>query len=206
MGPENPAEPRHWTVEEYLALDDASDVRLEFVSDPAPDPIGEADRRARIIHNLHGALWTRLRGSRFQVRSGPIRLRSGGGRIDLADVAIINGSPDYEQAGGAAIALTNPAILFDISADSADSHDRGRQFNRYRKIESVAGYLLISAQRASVEAFSRGDSGTWLLRPINDLADSATLAEISVELPLTEIFDGIEFPPELPPAPRVMEI
>lgn len=51
------------SVEEYLAIDNASDVRFEYVNGQLRMLAGGSRNHALIAHNLHGLLHNHLRGT-----------------------------------------------------------------------------------------------------------------------------------------------
>jgi Uma2 family endonuclease len=68
---------RRYTVEEYFKLDEASDTRLEYIDGQILDMAGGTDRHSHITHNVHGSLWSRLRGKPCQGRDPNLRVRYG---------------------------------------------------------------------------------------------------------------------------------
>jgi Uma2 family endonuclease len=62
-------------------------------------------------------------------------------------------------------------------------------------IPSLAAYLLIEQDAAAVAVYRRTEQG-FALETHAGLEAIVPLDEISVELPLAEIYDGVEFLPE----------
>lgn len=56
------------TVEEYLAFEEHSDVRHEYVGGEIHAMAGASRRHGRIVTNISGQLWTALRGGRARWR------------------------------------------------------------------------------------------------------------------------------------------
>lgn len=74
-GPEMNAPPKSsWllTVEEYLAFEEHSDIRHEYVGDEIHAMAGASRRRGRIVANIFGHLWTALRGGSCEVATNDI--------------------------------------------------------------------------------------------------------------------------------------
>jgi Uma2 family endonuclease len=66
-------------------------------------------------------------------------------------------------------------------------------------VESIEEYVLVSQDRPRVETFTRQKGGTWLFDAAADLAATVRLHVLGIDLPLAEIYAGVEFPPAEPP-------
>src|SRR5947209_16481213 len=53
--------------------------------------------------------------------------------------------------------------LFRSLSKSTASYDRGEKFEHYRKIESLAEYLVIAQDKYHVEQYAKQPGGQWLL-------------------------------------------
>jgi len=68
----------------------------------------------------------------------------------------------------------------------------------------LAEYVLVDQERARVETFYRQTDGVWAIGPtFTQLDQAAALRSLSIELPLSEIYAGIQFPPLSAPATTV---
>ena len=54
--------------------------------------------------------------------------------------------------------------------------------------------MLVSTERRCVEHFVRQADGSWKFVAYTQPTDSLPLAPLSVELPLAEIYERVEFP------------
>jgi Uma2 family endonuclease len=93
------------------------------------------------------------------------------------------------------MAFSDVTIL--ARAPLTEAYDRGEKFDRYRQIESFQEYVLVSQQSPRVETFVRQTDGGWLLNVFSGLDATVRLKSIAVELPLRELFDGVDFSEEL---------
>jgi Uma2 family endonuclease len=131
------------------------------------------------------------------VRDSNLRVRYGR-RVQYGypDALIVCGQPQYDPTGPRETTLLNPRVLSEVLSDSTEGYDRGRKFERYREIESFVEYILIDSNRASVDVHRRQSSGLWVLSPYSGLEAKAPVESVGIELPLTEIYAGVEFPPD----------
>jgi Uma2 family endonuclease len=82
--------------------------------------------------------------------------------------------------------------VFAMSGGSAEHHTIISNINRlYRRIPSLSDYLLVAQNRVSVELYSRGEDGRWILSAHEDLDARVTLPSIGCELALAEVYEKI---------------
>ena len=202
-----PLEPRRYTVEEYFQIDEASETRHEYVDGRVYDMAGGTNRHSQITHNLNGVLWTRLRGKPCQGRDSNLRVRYGRKvRYGYPDALIVCGPPRFDEKARSETTLLNPTVLFEVLSESTEAYDRGKKFEYYREIESLAEYVLIAQERPSVQVYRRDPSVGWAIQPpYHGLGASVQLVSAGIELPLAELYAGVEFDPE-PPEPDESEL
>jgi Uma2 family endonuclease len=91
--------------------------------------------------------------------------------------------------------LTNPSVIIEVLSPSTEAYDRGLKFVHYRRLESLTDYVLVAQDSALTEHYARQDA-VWVLTEISDLDSRLHLTSIGSDLPLREIYDKVEFPPE----------
>ena len=195
-----PLQPRTYTVEEYFQIDEAAETRHEYVDGRIYDMAGGTDEHSQITHNLNGILWTRLRGKPCQGRDGNLRVRYGRKvRYGYPDALIVCGAPQFDPDARSNTTLLNPTVLFEVLSKSTAAYDLGEKFGYYRDIDSLQEYVLIAQNRASVQVYRRGANGVWAIEPpVNGLTSVVPLRSADIELPLAELYAGVELPPEEP--------
>mgnify|MGYP000937874141 FL=1 len=88
--------------------------------------------------------------------------------------------------------LLNPTLIVEVLSDSTEAYDRGRKFEHYRKLESLAEYVLISQHWPHVESYRRQPDHHWLLTESSGLDGVLRLESIDCELALVEVYDKVE--------------
>jgi Uma2 family endonuclease len=84
--------------------------------------------------------------------------------------------------------VTNPDCIVEVLSDITADYDRGRKFEHYRSIPSLADCLTVAQDRFYVEHYNRNSDGSWSLRDYNALNDVIRIAAIEAELTLTDIY------------------
>jgi Uma2 family endonuclease len=88
--------------------------------------------------------------------------------------------------------LLNPTVVIEVLSKSAEGYDRGEKFAHYRRIPSLAEYLLISQDKYSIEQYVRQPDNQWLLSEVSRLEGSVRLPSINCTLLLSDVSDRIE--------------
>ena len=78
-------------------------------------------------------------------------------------------------------------------SDSTEGYDWGGKFEDYRRLESLAEYIMIAQNRYHLESYRRQPDHQWLLTETTDPASSFRLASIDCELALAEIYDKVDW-------------
>lgn len=180
---------RQMTVEEYFAFDEASEYKNEYIDGEVYPMTGGTAYHAEIMLNLGFALGLRLRGGNFHFYSSAMRISVSPTRYLYPDLSIVRGEPELDEG---AINLFNPTLVAEVISPATAARDRGFKREQYRSIPSLQVYLVIEQFEAHVEADSRlGDN--WQSQEYAGLDAIIPLPALDCELPVAEIYAGIEF-------------
>ena len=100
--------------------------------------------------------------------------------------------------------LLNPRVIIEVLSPSTEAFDRGEKFLHYRThLESLTDYVVVAQQRPLVEYFARQPNGQWVIAATaTNLSETVVLPSIGCTLPLSDIYDRIAFPEEMPELPN----
>lgn len=195
---------RLYTIEEYLAIERASEQRHEYLDGCIFAMAGESGEHGDISVNLVGIFHTQLKGTTCRARTKDTKVHSGPtpkypktmeGLFSYPDVVVICGEPQYHDEHRDVI--LNPAVIIEVLSKSTESFDRGEKFQRYQVWNpTLTDYLLVSQKAASIEHFSRQSDGTWSYRIYQGLAQSFVIESIKCELRLADVYDRVVFKPD----------
>jgi Uma2 family endonuclease len=87
--------------------------------------------------------------------------------------------------------LLNPTVLIEVLSRSTEAYDRGEKAEHYRRLPSLAEYLLISQDKPHLEHYLRQSDNRWLLSEASELQAGITLPAIDCTLSLTAIYDRV---------------
>ena len=180
---------RQMTVEEYIAFDESTDLRYEYIDGEVIELAGGTLYHGFIMANANGALWQRLKGGDCRVISSDMRNRVNPTRYLYPDFSVVCGEPVTDER---AVNLWNPTLVGEVTSPSSIGRDRGEKLHYYQSIASLQIYLIIDQDRVHVELYERQDDG-WQRREYHDLGATMPLRFLNCDLPLAEIYAGIEF-------------
>jgi Uma2 family endonuclease len=183
----------YYTLEEYLALERASDRKFEFHDGQIVCMSGGTIQHATIAENVRSALRERLRGKGCRAFGSDLAVLVPAGRpYRYADAGVACGEVRY-QTIDVRHALENPVLLVEVLSKSSAAYDRGAKFAEYKSIPSFAEYLLVDQYRARVTHRFRLDDGTWFEETYTDLGAIVALRTLGIELPLREVYEDVQF-------------
>ncbi len=190
---------QHYTIDEYLIMERDSQEKHEYRDGEIVAMAGGTYEHGQVIVNLLGELHVRLKGNPCHVHESNTRVRIARKALYCyPDITVICGPPQFDPLDTGRKTVTNPRLVIEVLSPTTEAYDRGDKFTRYREIESFQEYILVSADRAMVEGYFRQGDGTWLFTVSAGREATARFRSIGVELPLAEIYAGVEFPPAPP--------
>lgn len=175
------------TPEEYLAWEEAQELKWEFDGFQPVAMNGGTAAHATIQGNLVTALFVRLRGKRCRPFGSDMRVPTGLGRYRYPD-ALVTCTPVRPDARDA----PEPVVLFEVLSGSTEREDRKVKLQEYRSVASVQRYVMLEQDEMLATVVARTGTG-WSLDQVGP-AGVLAMPEIGVELLLAELYADVAFP------------
>jgi Uma2 family endonuclease len=186
-------EPSLLTPSEYLALERKSEIRSEYIAGEMVAMSGASRRHAQIAGNLHGEIWTRLRGKACEVYVNDLRVKvNPTGLYTYPDIVALCGEALLEDEH--LDTLLNPAVIVEVLSDSTEAYDRGEKFAHYRRLESLREYVLVSQNKIRIEHFRRA-AEEWILTEVSGPDAVLHLESVDCHIAVSAIYEKVEFNP-----------
>ena len=177
---------KRYTVAEYMALAERSEVRHEFFEGEVFAMSGGSIRHNRLIGNCVFALRTGLRGRKCGIFFESVQLAVEKGRYySYPDVAVTCSSVDLE----AERTIEAPVLLIEVLSKSTEIRDRSWKFDRYKALPSLRHYLLISQKTCLVEWYRREESGVWSFTPLSQFTNEIYLPGLEMTVLVQDIYE-----------------
>ncbi|MBS1787002.1 MAG: Uma2 family endonuclease [Acidobacteria bacterium] len=181
--------------EEYLRFEREAEERHEFDNGRIYAMAGEGVNHNRIYINLVALMNTQLKEKNCEAFSLNMKIGiNTAGKFVYPDLSIVRGKPIFHDTEKDV--LLNPKMIVEVLSPSTEKYDRSAKFQAYQQLESLTDFLLISQDKPLVEHFARQSSGQWLYTAYKGLESIVQLPSIECGVPLAELYERVEFPPE----------
>ncbi len=182
---------RH-SLEEYYAMLEASDRRWEFWEGEFICMAGGTPEHAIIASNVFEELVTRLKGRGCRVFGSDMAIKTPSlPPFRYPDLSVVCGKPVFGKVDKFHV-LVNPLILIEVLSTSTEHLDREPKRLAYQAIPSVQEYLLVAQNIPHVTRFVR-KGRRWQRFEYGSLKAVVELSSLEGELPLSEVYRGVEF-------------
>ena len=176
-----------YTPEEYLTIEREAEFKSEYFDGEMFAMTGASRKHNLISLNVAANLHNRLKNSSCEVYTNDMRVKvSLTGLYTYPDIVIVCDTPEFEDSE--LDTLINPLVIIEVLSPSTENYDRGRKFQNYRTIPSLAEYIMISQNRYYIEHFTRQSDNTWLFRETGDKAGVIQIASVECELTIEEMY------------------
>ena len=179
------------TVDEYLAFEESSPVRHEYVDGQVFAMTGVRYRHNIIAGNIFAILHSHVRGSHCRATVSDVKVMVEATKsIYYPDVMVSCGKFDDET-----LIAPNPVLIIEVLSRSTAAIDRREKLLAYRQIESVGEYLIVHQRKRCLELHRRVEGSVWnsvVLRSTGELVlESVPVGPI--KLALDSIYEGVDW-------------
>jgi Uma2 family endonuclease len=188
--------PGYLTPGEYLALERKADIRSEYIAGRMVEMPRTNRWHSLISGNLHGEIWTQMRGRNCEVHMNDMRVKvSPTGLYTYPDLVAVCGEALLEDEH--VDTLVNPTVIIEVLSESTEAYDRGEKFAHYRRLETLREYVLVAQNKVRIEHFRR-EGEEWILSEVSAPDATLHLGSIDCHVRVATIYERVEFEP--PPA------
>jgi len=177
-----------FTIEEYLAREEQSDIKHEYYQGEVFAMSG-ASMPHNIIHsNLFGSIANFLKGKSCRPFGSDLRVHIPTNTLfTYPDITIV--CDKIETRNNDQYNLLNPAVIIEILSRTTRDYDRGTKFNLYRAIPSLKEYILVDSEAIKIEAFYINPNKHWELQEYRQQEALLHIQTIGYSLPLADIYE-----------------
>ncbi|MGH8597971.1 MAG: Uma2 family endonuclease [Gammaproteobacteria bacterium] len=175
------------TVEDYLAAEEQSDIRHEYLGGLIYAMAGETTAHNQVVGNLYFHLRNHLKGGPCKLYMSDIRVN-----FDLKDDAYFY-YPDLvvtcDPRDTHPRFVRHPKLLIEVLSPSTERVDRREKFFAYTSIASLEEYALVGRESREIMVARRAND--WRKEIVADANTSVTFASLQLALPLAAIYEGV---------------
>lgn len=173
------------TVDEYLAWEENSPIRHEYVRGRVYAMSGTKARHNAIVNNMLRHVWP-VRGA-CAVYTIDLKVRPAEDRIYYPDCVVVCSPHDLDT-----LIFSDPCLIVEVTSRSTRRIDRGEKLDAYLAMPSLRGYLIVEGDRRHATLYTREETG-WARDEIVGSGD-VKLPCIGATLALDNIYEGADPP------------
>ena len=174
-----------YTFDEYLVLENFSNVKHEFLGGQIYAMAGGTPEHAALAASVIGLLFPQLRARGCRAYDADLRVRTRSGLATYPDVTVICGPAERDEID--AQAVTNPDLIIEVLSRSTEEYDAGDKFEHYKSLPSLRQYILVSHRERALDVWTLGDNG-WRRTTVRD-GETAELS-IGARLDVRELYES----------------
>jgi Uma2 family endonuclease len=175
------------SVVDYLAFEESSAVRHEFVAGEIHAMGGASRAHNRLSLNLATAFQAKLRGGPCEVFMNDFKVRLEVAREEFfyyPDVVVSCHPRDIEK-----YFLRSPTLVVEVLSPSTETIDRREKHTHYRQAPTLEEYILVAQERREVTVFRRASG--WQGEVFTGPEASVEFRSVKHAMTVAEIYDGV---------------
>ena len=173
------------TEEEYLAFEETSEVRNEYIHGKLYEMPGTTDFHNEICLQIAFLLKQLLKIKGFKIYQESIKLRISDKKYTYPDVFATSDASDLESRQ----IKRYPTLIVEVLSDSTRVYDKTDKFILYQQIPTLKYYLTVEPEKPLVECYALQEDGSWEVETFTQLSEVVKLKSLNIELPLTQIYE-----------------
>lgn len=179
-----------FTVEEYLAMEEAAMEKHEYYRGEIFAMSGSKVPHNRISGNVYAALHQKLKGKKCRPYNSDQRIHIESNTLfTYPDISVVCG--EDVTLNNDNWNILNPVVIIEVLSPSTKNYDRGEKFMLYRDIPTLKEYILIDSGCIHIEAFRLNAAYRWELEEYNSIEDQLHIKAVNEVIPVAEIYDGV---------------
>ena len=177
------------TREQFLDWVERQETPFEFDGFEPVAMTGGTRNHARLCSNILYALRKRLERSTFEVLP-EAGVATAGNAVRYPDVLITN-----TEGPASDRVMPGALVVFEVVSATSARIDRHLKLREYRAIPSIRRYVIIDNLGPDLAVYSRAEAGQDWTADAFTTGDMLAIAEAGIEIPVDELFRGVEFDP-----------
>lgn len=174
------------TWEEYLAFEEQSPYRHEYVNGVVYAMSGASLAHNRIAQKLVVAFGSHLRGGPCEpfFLEAKLEIRTGRDKIMYYPDAMVSCQPEDRTDQ----IVRNPKLVVEILSKSTQHIDRREKAMTYQRVDAIEEYLLIAQSQPRVIVHRRAEG--WQPMVYSSMDALVEFRSIGLEIPIARLYEG----------------
>ncbi len=180
---------------EFLEWQLNQEERYELVDGEPHAMTGARVSHDRVVSNTSFAIRRSLQdiNSLCETFTADIAVRVPAGNLRRPDVAVY--CPPFEDDE---MVSDRPRLIVEVLSESTQAVDQGVKLQEYMKISSLHYIILVAPLAVDVQIWSRHQDHSWTYDRYKMLNDVILLPDLSIQLPLQDVYRRVNLLPASP--------
>lgn len=176
----------HYTYPEYLALEEESSVRHEYLEGEIYAMAGGSPDHAALAASIIAILGRELPPG-CRVFTSDLRLRMpASGLSTYPDAAVVCGRT--LRAADDPLAVVNPVLVVEVTSPSTEEYDRGEKLRHYKSLPSLREVVIASHREPRLTVYRRLD-GDWAEETAGP-GQTVPLVSVAARVAVDDVYRG----------------
>ena len=185
----NVALAKPWTQEQFFTWAEAQEAPYEFDGFQPIAMTGGNAADSVVMRGLHRALDARLRQGPCQ-RLGPdAGIETVNTAVRYPDALVTRSKFELSDR-----TIPNVVVVFEVVSSASSRRDRIVKVREYSAVPSIRRYIILESTSVGLTALERAAPDQVWQTTVLTNDDTLRMPEISIDIPVAEIYEGISFP------------
>jgi Uma2 family endonuclease len=175
------------SVEEYLAAQEASEVRHEYLGGLVYAMAGETREHNQIVGNLYLLIRNHLRDKRYRAFISDIRVNLNLNRDDyyyFPDIVMTCDPRDTHPRF-----VRYPKLIVEVLSPSTERIDKREKLFAYTTVESLEEYVLVGQDPREVTFYRRANE--WRSEKVSGAEAKVAFRSLDLTVPAAAFYEGL---------------
>jgi len=177
-----------WTQEQFFSWAEAQDTRYEFDGFQPVAMTGGNAGHSRVFGNLLTALKIRLRGGPCEPLGPDAGIETVNKAVRYPDALVTCSKFDNAER-----TIPGVIVVFEVLSPTSGRIDRIVKVREYAAVPTIRRYVILESTNVGLTVMERSAPDQVWQTTVLTNDDILRMPEISIEIPVAEIYEGINF-------------
>jgi phenylacetic acid degradation protein/carnitine operon protein CaiE len=177
---------RHFSIQDYLYLEEGSNNKHEYYEGTIFAMAGAKPEHNKIVFNVTRSMILQMQGKSCNVLGSDQRVHvPANSFFTYPDLTIVCDQPTFYTDK---MSLTNPSVIIEVLSPTTKDYDRTTKFRLYQDVPTFQEYILIDSRSVLVEHHYKNANGEWICQTWDQFTDHLAIKIAGVTLLLSDIY------------------
>jgi phenylacetic acid degradation protein len=177
---------RHFSIQDYLYLEEGSNNKHEYYEGTIFAMAGAKPEHNKIVFNVTRSMILQMQGKSCDVLGSDQRVHvPANSFFTYPDLTIVCDQPTFYTDK---MSLTNPSVIIEVLSPTTKDYDRTTKFRLYQDVPTFQEYILIDSRSVLVEHHYKNANGEWICQTWDQFTDHLAIKIAGVTLLLSDIY------------------